>query len=103
MPTYAIWVGMGSGIYFQAIFLAVVLFCYVDWDAIPALDSDEADIEFVRANSMTQKEDNGNQGSIVENSITQKEDNGNQGSIVENSITQKDDNGNQGRIVVNSL
>jgi hypothetical protein len=67
MPTYAIWVAIGWSIYFQVIFLAVVLFCYVDWDAIPALDSEEAEIEFVRTNSITQKEDNGNQGSIVEN------------------------------------
>jgi hypothetical protein len=67
MPTFAIWVAIGFGIYLQVIFMAVVLFCYVDWDAIPALDSDEAEIEFVRANSITQKEDNRDQGSIVEN------------------------------------
>jgi hypothetical protein len=67
MPTFAIWVAIGFGIYLQVIFMAIVLFCYVDWDAIPALDSDEAEIEFVRANSITQKEDNRDQGSIVEN------------------------------------
>jgi hypothetical protein len=67
MPTFAIWVAIGFGIYLQVIFMAVVLFCYVDWDAIPALDSDEAEIEFVRANSITQKEDNRDQGSMVEN------------------------------------
>jgi hypothetical protein len=49
--------------------MSVVLFCYVDWDAIPALESEEADIEFVRGNTITKQEDNTYQGSIVENSL----------------------------------
>jgi hypothetical protein len=61
MPTYAIWVAIGWAVYFQTIVLAVVLFWYIDWDTIPELDAEEAEIEFVRANSITQKED------IVEN------------------------------------